>query len=355
MKKFFFTPGPAELHPVAKAAIAEAVSSDICSISHRSEAFREIYRDAVRGIRSVMQVPGDYEIVFLASATEAMERIIESCVASRSFHLVNGAFSKRFRDISESLGRTPLSFESPEGEGFRADEVEIPEAAEMLCITQNETSTGVWIPPDEIYSLCSRCPDKLIAVDMVSCAPCTPLDLACVDLAFFSVQKAFGLPAGLGVLIASPRSVERAISLNRDREKRGAYHSLPVLVENGRQEQTYETPNVLAIYLLGKVAAAFRDQGVTGLREETLRKASLIYEKASQLPDFEIFVTNERFRSPTVISLTTSVEAKIVRKELLAKGFEVGAGYGKFKDYQIRIANFPAQSEKATRQLVDAL
>src|SRR5690606_37779547 len=96
------------------------------------------------------------------------------------------------------------------GEGFFVDEVEVPVLAELVCLTQNETSTGVSIPEDSIHRLVEKYPDKLFAVDAVSSCPYTRLDYSKLDCVFFSVQKCFGLPAGLGVMVVSERAMEVA-------------------------------------------------------------------------------------------------------------------------------------------------
>ncbi len=351
----YFTPGPTQLHPAVQKGIHSALADGICSISHRSERFREIYRGAAAGIRALMQVPESHHILFVSSATEAMERIIQSCAGSRSFHFVNGAFSKRFFDISHMLRKNPERIDVQAGGGFSLQDTVIPEDIDLVCITQNETSTGVWIPPEDIARLKAKYPEKLFAVDIVSSAPCVELDPGAVDLAFFSVQKCFGMPAGLGVLIANGRSVETARALRTRGVQGESYHSILSLVELAAQAQTYETPNVLAIYLLKNVSEWMHQYGIGRIRGEMREKAEFIYGSLSTIPGAKAFVENEKFRSPTVIVADVQKSASDLRRVLASQGLQVGSGYSEFKEKQIRIANFPSHSMDDMRRLLAAI
>lgn len=351
----YFTPGPTQLHPVVQQAIHSALADGICSISHRSEQFREIYREAVAGVRAVMKVPDSSHILFLSSATEAMERIIQSCVGSRSFHFVNGSFSKRFFDMSHMLRKNPERLDARVGEGFSLQDIEIPQDIELVCITQNETSTGVWIPPEDIAKLKARYPEKLFAVDVVSSAPCVGLDLGVMDLAFFSVQKCFGMPAGLGVLIANERSVETARNLRAHGIHGESYHSILSLVDLAVQAQTYETPNVLCIYLLKKMSEWLNQYGISQIRREMWEKAQFVYGSLPSISGASAFVETEKFRSPSVIVVGVPKPASEVRRALTAQGLQVGSGYSDLKEKQIRIANFPSHSMEDMKRLIDAM
>ena len=74
---------------------------------------------------------------------------------------------------------------------------------------------------------------RIIALDLVSSVPATPIDLSLVDTAYFSVQKCFGLPAGMGVWIVGPKCFEVSKVKEYMNEIVGSYHSLSVLKKNG--------------------------------------------------------------------------------------------------------------------------
>jgi phosphoserine aminotransferase len=351
----YFTPGPTQLHGAVADCLKEAVESDVCSMSHRSRGFEHIVERATSSLRRLLGIPNSHHIFFLGSATEAMERVCENCVAQKSFHLVNGEFSSRFFQIAGQVKRAPEKVEVPAGEGFDLSAIQIPSNAELICTTHNETSTGVTLPVDGIHDLKRRYPDKLIAVDMVSSAPVPEFDFDLIDCAFFSVQKGFGLPAGLGVLIAGNKAVERSFELAAQGVNTGSFHSFRSLVEYSVKRQTPETPNVLGIYLLARICESYEEDGIENIRAEIKRRAGDLYKYFDAHPWLRPYVQDPKFRSSTVLTLQAEQDLHPLREALAAQGLHVGAGYGKLKDRQIRIANFPVHSDRDFTRLLEAL
>jgi phosphoserine aminotransferase len=112
------------------------------SISHRSKEFESFYTEAVNGLKELFQIPNNFYIVFTASATEIWERSIQSLVVNESLHFVNGAFSKKYYEIAQQLGRNPAQVSVSDGKGFQ--NADIPKSnPELVALTHNETSTGV--------------------------------------------------------------------------------------------------------------------------------------------------------------------------------------------------------------------
>ena len=344
MKKIYFTPGPTQLNPAVASYLKSALDNDVFSISHRSDRFKDIFKQTSDNLRALLNISDDFHIFFISSATEAMERIIENCVEQRSTHLVNGAFSERFYQIARDLKKSPHKIEAAPGNGFYADEIQIDPESELICITQNETSTGVSLPPDITTKLKRRYPDKLIAVDIVSSVPYIELDYESIDCAFFSVQKGFGLPAGLGVIIINDRCIQKTISLQERGANIGSYHNFPALLKQAEKHQTPETPNVPGIYLLGKVCENYLHTGIEDIRNLTERKATMLYNFFDTHPHYQSFVSEKSFRSPTIVVAETLTGSASVIKKLADNGFIIGSGYGQFKQNHIRIANFPMHS-----------
>ncbi|NJM94204.1 MAG: alanine--glyoxylate aminotransferase family protein [Cytophagales bacterium] len=349
-----FVPGPSSVFHTVEDHIRSAFRKDVPSISHRSSQFKSIFEECVSNLRLLLGLPDHYHVLFTGSATEIWERIIQNCIESRSAHVVNGSFSHRFFEITQEYHRQPRALRAAEGtlpelegEDFSADE--------LLAVIHNETSTGVSQPLEEIYALRRRFPQLLIAVDAVSSLPYVQIDYHQVDTVYFSVQKGFGLPAGLGVWLVNERCHEKAKSLVSKGLSIGSYHSLPSLIGQAEKNQTPETPNVLGIYLLAKVAQDMLDRGVETLRKETEFKAGMLYYTAQNHPKLRPFVQTEKWRSKTVIVAEVEDGSTPVIDALKAKGLTVGAGYGSFKSSQIRIANFPAHSKEQMQLLIDAL
>lgn len=353
MSTRYFTPGPSQLHPAAIAHIPKALELGIASISHRAPAFVEMYGQTTSALRQLLQVPEDYEVYFLGSANEAWERLAQNCIRQHSFHLVNGNFSSRFREYVDLCQKQTSVHQVPFGQGFELSEISVNAEAELIAVVANETSSGVWTPPELIYELAGRHPDKLVVVDAVSAYPAYPLDLSRVDGAYFSVQKGFGLPAGLGVLISSPRLRARAAELEAEGFSTGSYHRFANLQKYADRNQTPETPNALAIYLLGRVAEAMLAQG-PALRTSHLAKMARLYEFFENFEGLRPFVPAEKFRSQTVMVLEADGQAQKWIDQLAAAGFVIGAGYGSYKTTHLRIANFPAMDMADVEALLAA-
>ncbi|MCE7043474.1 aminotransferase class V-fold PLP-dependent enzyme [Dyadobacter sp. CY312] len=350
----FFTPGPAALYPTFEKHLQTFVSNQLGSISHRSQQYRDLHKFTVDQLRTLLNVPDTHAILFLGSASEAWERILFSCVELESFHLVNGSFSKKFYDYSNALNKYAHKQEKSMGEGFTASEVVVPEYAELICTTHNETSSGVQMNVAEIHKLKQKNPDKLIAVDMVSSAPYPDLDYKLIDTAFFSIQKAFGLPAGLGVWIVNEKCLKKAETI-RQQYSIGAHNDLPTLWKNSLTNETPATPNVMAIYLLGKIAEDLNTIGVKTIRKETEQKAALLYKFIEKQSGYSLFVKEKSQRSQTVIVTNTELPSADIIKAVKEKGMVIGSGYGQFKNSQLRIANFPATSVAQVEELISVL
>lgn len=354
MHKIYFTPGPSQLYPTVPAHIQQALQNDIASISHRSKSFQQIYAETTQNLRDLLGIPSEYAIFFMGSANEVWERILENCVANTSLHFVNGSFSQKFYSFAQSLGMQPQKVEAAEGYGFlhSADYLNnVSGETELIAICSNETSTGVATLPEFIYDFRKQFPAKLIAVDLVSAWPYYDLDVAKVDLAYFSVQKGFGLPAGLGVLVVSPNAMEVANRLN----KPGTYHTFASMQEQALKNMTPETPNVLAIYLLGKVAGDMLKKGLDTIRRETEAKAATLRKAMGSSHSLRVAVGQHDLRSQTVVVADCEDPKKVISHLAADHGWYVGEGYGKAKDSQIRIANFPAHSPEVTLRLAKGL
>jgi phosphoserine aminotransferase len=349
-----FTPGPSQLYFTVEDHVRSAFREGIPSLSHRSKKFEAIYKDTVDGLRELLGLPSAYQIFFTGSATEVWERILQNLVYERSFHFVNGSFSKRFYEIAQQLNKRPDKLEAAPGSGFDAT-VQVPAGTELIAVTHNETSTGVSLPLENIYRLKDQNPDALLAVDAVSSLPHPNFDYTKLDSVFFSVQKGFGLPSGLGVWMVNEKCLAKADELLSKGTSIGSYHNLPSLHTHAVKYQTPETPNVLAIYVLSKVVRDMVTRGITAIRKETEYKAALLYYTMEQHPNLKAFVQDKTFQSKTVIVADCGDHVEKITKALQAKGMQPGDGYGPFKKQHLRFANFATHSKEQFELLADTL
>lgn len=332
----------------------QAFKEDVPSLSHRSKAFERISQEATEGLRQLLGIPSTHHLYFTGSANEIWERIIQNLVAEHTYHFVNGAFSKRFYEIAQLLNKKPVKLDAEMGQGYN-NLPSIPAETELIAVTHNETSTGVVTSPEFIYKLREQHPDKLIAVDAVSSLPYPVFDLSKIDSIFFSVQKGFGLPAGLGVWIANDKCLAKADQLLSKGISIGSYHNLPSLHTHALKHQTPETPNVLGIYLLAKVTQDLLRRGIDTMRKETEYKSAALYQTLQAHALVKPFVTEKAWQSKTVIVAQSGAHTDALTRFLIEKGMQPGDGYGSAKKTQLRFANFPTHSKEQYELLIDSL
>lgn len=370
VKKIYFTVGPSQVYPTVKRHILKALEEDIPSINHRGPKFAKILEETTSNLRKLLGIPDASHIFFLSCALEGMERVIQNMVYKSSFHIITGAFSKKFYQTALDYQRKAVSISLTSSaykkkaksitpnimsEGSQNDiisNLKIPKEVELIALTQNETSTGISIPMDDIYKLKEKYPEKLIAIDVVSSVPYVDIDFKKIDAVFFSVQKGLGLPAGLGVLVVNEKAIRKGEDIKDKGVSVGSYHCFKSLLEKAKVFQTPATPNVLNIYLLGKVLGDMRKVGLGKIKKDIDAKAKLIYEYFDNHKELKPAVQDSAWRSQTTIIVNTQGKTKKILEKLTKKGIVISKGYGDKKDDQIRIANFPAHKIVDVKKLL---
>ncbi|MEZ4902800.1 MAG: aminotransferase class V-fold PLP-dependent enzyme [Spirosomataceae bacterium] len=344
-----FYPGPSKIYPQIEGYLKDAYQSGILSMNHRSQGFMDLLRETIRLLHLRLHIPEDYTIYLVSSATEAWEIIAQSLTQQHSAHHYNGAFGKKwFSYASHIVPQTTGSLFSldqtlpyhlfeldndPQRAAFNRQRLS---EYEVLCLTQSETSNGTQIRMEALAQVRSMT-DAIIAIDATSSLGGVVLDWTLGDVWFASVQKCLGLPAGLGIMVCSPRAREKARIVNDILR----YNSLLFIHENFEKYQTHYTPNTLGIYLLMRVM-----QQVASIKRvggEIVTRAQMWYDFLENESVWQPLVQNPATRSDTVIAVKgEQVAIAHLKKAALMAGITLGNGYGEWKTTTFRIANFPA-------------
>jgi phosphoserine aminotransferase len=339
-----FYPGPSQVYDKVPQYIKEAHRAGVLSMNHRSIECMNLVKQTVAQLQKKLQVPKSYTVLFLSSATECWEVITQSLVQESSTHIYNGAFGKKWFDYTVALkpNTTAVVFD-------REMKLPIqPYPGEVLCLTQNETSNGTQVTMNSLKLLRQQNSDGIIAVDATSSMGGQVLDFSLADVWFASVQKCFGLPAGLAVMICSPRAVARVKELN----EQAHYNSLVHQIEFAKKFQTTHTPNVLGIYLLYRV---LQDSlSIKAIDKRLQQQALEWYKLLTQTEQLKPLITNATVQSTTVITVTSHL-TNYIKSSMRKAGFLLGEGYGDLKTSTFRIANFPAIRPVAIRALMKQL
>jgi phosphoserine aminotransferase len=340
-----FYPGPSKVHDSIPAYVKDAYKEGILSVNHRSEDFIQMSKKTISLLKERLRIPKSYSVFFTSSATECWEIIAQSLYEKDSFHFHNGAFGQKWFDYTKRLHIGAIS--SPFELNSFPDPVLIPQNYEgIICLTQNETSNGTQISGSVLKKIRQRNTQALIAIDATSSMGGIRLDFKSADIWFASVQKCFGLPAGLGLMMCSPAALEKAFRIN----ERDHYNSLTFMMEMMEKWQTSFTPNVLAIYLLMRVLEAM--PGIKEVEEKTIRRYTEWNDFLEERNTISHLITNKKTHSFTVLPIKAEQEVvDAIKKEAKKNGILLGEGYGPFKPYTFRIANFPAITGKEIKTL----
>lgn len=352
MHKTYFTPGPSGLYYTVEQHAKKALKSGIASITHRGAEFKDIYKQVDSNLRELLALPDNYTILFTNSATEVWDLATESLVDKKSLHIVNGAFSEKFYKVVNNSAKKALLTESDWG-SFPAIDYDLVKQADHIAITHNETSTGVSTPLETIYKIREQNPEAIISIDAVSSLPYLDIDYTKIDAIYVSVQKCFGLPAGLGIWLVNDRCLQRSEETNKKMIGLKSYHNLLSLVKQAKKFQTVSTPNVFNIYLLAQITADMLHRGIHLIRSEIKYKSAIFYKMIDDHQKIHAFVEDKSLRSDTIIVLDTNNHTSEIVRFLESKKLIVGTGYGKMKKTQIRIANFPTHSKEQFEMLTD--
>lgn len=343
MSNVSFYPGPSRVYSQVPEYIYEAHKDGIMTINHRSDQFMELYRQTKQTLHQKLGIPEDYRILFLSSATESWEVIAQSLTRETSQHFFNGAFGEKWHQYSNALLNRTIPTEFGINEALPVNE--LSKEADCICLTHCETSNGTYISSVLLEALDKqRSTDQLIAVDATSSMAGLMLPWERADYWYASVQKCFGLPAGLGIAVLSPTAVKRAEELGECDH----YNSLIRMLENEVKHQTHFTPNVLGVYLLLRTQEYSK---TIDLVEGKVRKRFAYWtDFLGDISDFSFLVENPLVRSPTVLAVN-STKAKEVKELAISAGITLGNGYGEWKSSSFRIANFPAIKRKEIEML----
>ena len=347
-----FYPGPSKIYPECKAFSEAAFESGILEHNHRSEPFMKMLQDTVLLLGNHLNVPQDYKIYFTSSATECWEICAQSLMGGKVQFLFNGAFGKKWFQNTE-VNPQFNSYKNYQkkhivGSKFtlnqNIDDVEIGVSMDVLCLVASETSNGTQTNVDSIKKLKDENPNAVILVDATSSLGGRNHNISEADVWFASSQKCFGMPSGLGIMIVSPRALDRAIQL----DERNHYNSLLFIEENFKKFQTNYTPNILGIAILNGLLRILPNISIVS--DKLSKRSKRIYSYFEKHEHFDLLVDNNSTRSETVIAIIPKDMIKAIAF-FNERGIIIGKGYGEWKETTLRIANFPAIPDEDFNEL----
>src|ERR1700684_1031838 len=292
--------------------------------SHRAKIGKEKLKRAIDLTREVLEVPADYRIgIVPASDTGAVEMALWSLLGARPVTAISWeSFGETWTgDVINQLKLKDVT-------KLAATYGEIPDLSKVdpasdIVFTWNGTTSGVRVPNADWISA-KR--EGLAVCDATSAAFAQALDWPKLDVVTFSWQKALGGEAGHGMLVLSPRAVERL-------ETYKPAWPLPKIfrmTKGGKlnegifQGETINTPSMLCVEdYLDALEWAKATGGLLALRARADGNAKVIADWVARTPWIDFLARDPSLRSntsvclkvvdPAVLSLTADAQAAFVK------------------------------------------
>jgi len=308
-------------------------------IGHRDKLYSDLHGQVVTKLKKFLQTDG-HIYLSTSSSTGMMEGAIRNCVNNKVLMTDCGAFSKRWAEIATLNGKEIDLIKVEMGQATTpemVDEYLSKGGFEAVCITHNETSTGVMNPIKEIGALVKeKYPDILVLVDAVSSMAGTDIkvDEWGLDVVLAGTQKAFALPPGLCVVTVSEKAYQRSLSVGN----RGFYFNFEQLEKKAVKNQTPATPAISIINALNVQMDRIYKEGVETRFQRHLDMAEHVQSWTRK--NFALY-SDENYLSPTVTNVHNTREIDVVNlnAELAKRGAMLSNGYGDLKGKCFRIAH----------------
>ena len=302
----------------------QALADAALGRSHRARIGKAKLQQAIDLTREVLQVPADYRIgIVPASDTGAVEMALWSLLGARGVDMVAWeSFGAGWvTDVVKQLKLPDVrTFEAPYGELVDFAKVDFDRD---VVFTWNGTTSGARVPNADFIPADRQ---GLTICDATSAAFAQNLDFAKLDVVTFSWQKVLGGEGAHGMLILSPRAVERLETYKPAwplpkifRLTKGGK-----LIEGIFKGETINTPSMLAVEdYLDALNWAKRIGGLDALIARADRNFAVLDAFVEKSPWLANLAKDPATRSNTSVCLT------IVDGQVTALDAEAQAAFAK--------------------------
>ena len=321
-----------------------ALAGALVGRSHRSKPGKARLQEVIDRSRALLGLPADYRLAIVpASDTGAIEMAMWSLLGARGVDVLSfESFGQQWvADITKQLKLKDVRV-------LCADYGDLPDLAQAdpardIVFTWNGTTSGV-VVPDGDWIAADR--DGLTLCDATSAVFAYPLPWDKLDVATYSWQKVMGGEAQHGMLILSPRAVQRL-------ERHTPPWPLPKLfrmTKGGKlteglfSGETINTPSMLCVEdALDGLQWAERIGGAEALIARAVANLGAIEEWVAATPWVDFLAREKRFRSRTSVCLAivdpwftglAAADRAAAAKQLVQLVESAGAGYdlGAYRD-----------------------
>jgi len=303
--------------------------------SHRAGVGKEKLKAAIEGTREILGIPADYKIgIVPASDTGAVEMAMWSLLGERKAEMLAWeSFGSGW--VTDVVKQLKIDAEVKTAEYGEIVDLNTVNFANDVVFTWNGTTAGVRVPNGD-WIADDR--EGLTICDATSAAFAMDLPWDKLDVTTFSWQKVLGGEAAHGMLILSPRAVERLESYTPAWPMPKIFRLTKggKLIEGIFRGETINTPSMLAVedYLVA-LDWARSVGGLQGLIARADANAQAIFDFCDANDWIANLAADEATRSNTSVCLKFTDDriqdgatfAKAVAKRLEAEGiaYDIGA------------------------------
>ena len=271
--------------------------------SHRSKVGKARLKEAIDRTRALLALPDDYRIgIVPASDTGAMEMAMWTMLGSRPVDMLAWeSFGQGWiTDAVKQLELDARIHEAPYGEIADLGAVD---PYHDLVFTWNGTTSGVCVPNGDWISDQRQ---GLTICDATSAIFAQPLDWPKLDVVTYSWQKVLGGEGAHGMLILSPRAVERLEQFVPPRPLPKLFR----LTKGGKLNEsifegaTINTPSMLCVEdYLDTLKWGARLGGLDALHARVNANAAALSAWVEKTPWIDFLCADKSIRSNTSICL----------------------------------------------------
>lgn len=321
-----------------------SVGMSVLEISHRSKTFDKIFADAVGGLRSLLGISDNYEILFLqggASLQFSMVPLNLMPPQNKADYIVTGSWSKKAVKEAKRVGTVNIAA-STEEEKFKRipkqEELKLDPEAAYVHFTSNNTIYGTeWHDEPKVGNIPLVC-------DASSDILHKKIDVNKYALIYAGAQKNMG-PSGVTVVIIRKDIIERS---------QDSLHTMlnyKTHVDNG---SLYNTPSVFGIYIIALITKWLTNMGgLDAMHKLNKEKAGVIYECIDSSNGFYKGHADKDSRS--LMNITFNLPAEELEKKFVSEA--AAAGFDGLKGHRsvggIRASVYNAFPLKGAEDLAD--
>ena len=346
-----FSAGPAMMpEPVLEEIAAEVLNyhgsgMSVMEMSHRSKVFQDILAEAEADLRTLMNIPENYKILFVQGGGTVQFAMVPMNLMKNGVacYVETGAWSKKAIAEAKRYGEVKVVASSAD-KNFSyipdCSDLDIPDNADYVYICENETIHGTtW----------HHLPDtkgKILVADQSSMFLSRPCDVSRYGLIWAGVQKNVG-PAGMAIVI-----------IREDLIRDDVPEFVPTYLRyktHADADSLYNTPNCWAIYCCGKVFKyLLANGGLEAMAKRNAEKAAILYDFLDQSKFFTGAVRKEdrSYMNVPFVSPSKEQDAEVVAATKAA-GFDNLKGHKSVGGLRASIYN--AMPKEGVEALVEFL